>query len=633
MRVRRVRVVPVVVALALAVGCGRPSRPPTTLRFVDATAKAGLVRTTATYALAAADFDLDDRIDLFVSNHLEPPALFRNLGDGRFADVTLTAGPFAPGDLHGASWLDYDQDGLPDLFVSVGADQGRGVGPKRLYRNVDGRRFVPVEVGEPVLDPRGRGRSGCPVDLDGDGTLELLLLNFQPGGPSRCARWDGTAFEDCGDAFDVSRLDAGTLTAMHLDGGPPVLVASDARIYRRGDDGRLRDVARRLGIPDHDLAQAVALGDYDNDGDLDLYVVYGAMQPGAKVVGDAIVHELTFRQHRRYAIRFKAEGAVRLDLIHRGPAMPDRRDAGWLALGSARVPADAMPWEASVSDPRLAGDPAVDRRADRGVFLWRDADGVFELASVGRLHPGSVRGTIRATGRLELVEPLVTEGRADDLRSRLYENRNGTFVDVTANAGVGGPGPGRAAVFADLDDDGDLDLYVVNGGDIQRNSPDVLYRNEGNGTFSDVTVEAGLGGPEDGTGDAVVAFDYDADGDLDLMTTNGHGHAPYSPGPYRLWENRSTTGGRVAVTLSGPATNRLAFGTRIRAQTPVGPLLQERAACTGPYATSVLPIHVGLGAAAETSLVVTWPSGARTETTARAGDTIRLVDPGTVGGS
>jgi hypothetical protein len=61
--------------------------------------------------------------------------------------------------------------------------------------------------------------------------------------------------------------------------------------------------------------------------------------------------------------------------------------------------------------------------------------------------------------------------------------------------------------------------------------------------------------------------------------------------------------------------------------------LQERAACTGPYATSVLPIHVGLGAAAETSLVVTWPSGARTETTARAGDTIRLVDPGTVGGS
>src|SRR6185503_16559624 len=273
-----------------------------------------------------------------------------------------------------------------------------------------------------------------------------------------------------------------------------------------------------------------------------------------------------------------------------------------------------------------AGAPKLDRRVDRGVFLWRDADGTLALSSVGLLHPGTVRGTIRAEG-LELVGPLVVEVRASDLRDRLYENRNGRFVDVTRRAGLGAPGFGRDAVFADFDDDGDLDLYVVNGGELQRNSPDVLYRNEGDHTFTDVTAEAGLGGPEVGTGDAAVAFDYDGDGDLDLFTINGYGPPPYNSGPYRLWENRSSKARSVEVVLEGPASNRLAFGTRVLAETPQGQLLQERTACTGPHATSVLPVHIGAGAAGEVQLVVTWPSGAVTRTSATAGTTVRLRAP------
>ena len=93
-----------------------------------------------------------------------------------------------------------------------------------------------------------------------------------------------------------------------------------------------------------------------------------------------------------------------------------------------------------------------------------------------------------------------------------HNNGDGTFTDVTAKAGVGDRGYGMGCIFGDYDNDGDLDLYVTNYG------PNVLYRNNGDGTFTDITDEAGVGDTRWGTG---AAFgDYDNDGDLDLYVPN-----------------------------------------------------------------------------------------------------------------
>ena len=95
----------------------------------------------------------------------------------------------------------------------------------------------------------------------------------------------------------------------------------------------------------------------------------------------------------------------------------------------------------------------------------------------------------------------------------LYRNNgDGTFTDVTEKAGVGDRGYGMGCVFGDYDNDGDLDLYVTNYG------PNVLYRNNGDGTFTDLTEEAGVGDTRWGTG--AVFGDYDNDGDLDLYVPN-----------------------------------------------------------------------------------------------------------------
>ena len=97
--------------------------------------------------------------------------------------------------------------------------------------------------------------------------------------------------------------------------------------------------------------------------------------------------------------------------------------------------------------------------------------------------------------------------------NRLYRNRgNGTFEDVTDEAGVGDHGYGMACIAGDFDSDGWPDLYVTNCG------PNVLYRNNGDGTFTDVTATAGVGHPT--YSGAAVFVDYDYDGDLDLFLTN-----------------------------------------------------------------------------------------------------------------
>ena len=106
-------------------------------------------------------------------------------------------------------------------------------------------------------------------------------------------------------------------------------------------------------------------------------------------------------------------------------------------------------------------------------------------------------------------------GDAAGARNALYRNNgDGSFTDVTAEAGLGKTGKGMGVAVGDYNNDGLPDIYVTNYG------PNVLYRNDGNGRFSDVTAEAGVGGNDGKWSLSAVFFDYDHDGDLDLFVTN-----------------------------------------------------------------------------------------------------------------
>src|SRR5918998_4509674 len=120
---------------------------------------------------------------------------------------------------------------------------------------------------------------------------------------------------------------------------------------------------------------------------------------------------------------------------------------------------------------------------------------------------------------------------ATPLKNALYRNnRDGTFTDVTDKAGVAGGRFGMGVAAGDYDGDGHTDLYVTNYG------TDILYRNNGNGTFTDVTERAGVASP--GWSTCAVWFDYDNDGRLDLFVSS---FAPFDRSQHRLCVDKTMT--------------------------------------------------------------------------------------------
>ena len=151
-----------------------PAPSSSRIRFTDVTAGSGLEWTGPSYTASVADADRDGWPDVALSRH-RVLQLHMNR-QGRFDSHELTRG-----DLHGVSWLDWNHDGWPDLYVSRGNERGRGPGQgNSLFLNERGSLREEALDG-PALNSGGRGRSATPWDLDGDGLLDIFLLNFQTG--------------------------------------------------------------------------------------------------------------------------------------------------------------------------------------------------------------------------------------------------------------------------------------------------------------------------------------------------------------------------------------------------------------------------------------------------------------------
>ena len=221
------------------------------------------------FGVAWVDFDGDGDPDLYVS-HDGPNLLLRNDGAGGFTDVT--APPLDdPGNGGAAVWGDYDNDGDPDLYLV------NYLSPNRLLRNDGAGGFTDVTGGGPLGDA-GPGQGAAWADYDGDGDLDLYLVNY--GKPNKLFHNDGGGvFSDAtsGPLADNGWGLAAAWGDYDGDGDPDLYITNDGpnRLLRNDGGGAFTRIAG-LVIEDSGPGQGAAWGDYDNDGDLDLYVAnYG----------------------------------------------------------------------------------------------------------------------------------------------------------------------------------------------------------------------------------------------------------------------------------------------------------------------------------------------------------------------
>jgi enediyne biosynthesis protein E4 len=520
--------------------------------------------------------------------------------------------------------------GSAPLFVESAAEAGLTF---THVNGASGRYYIAEEMGAGV----------ALFDYDSDGDLDVFLVQGGPLGddvsPSRGAR-------------PTSRLFRNDLTAP--GGGRPAL--------------HFTDVTERAGLGLEAYGMGAATGDYDNDGDLDLFVTAFGPDTLYRNNGNGTFSDVT------------AEAGVSDPLWSTSATFFDYDRDGNLDLFVANYLDFTIAGNKSCADPLGAPDycgprlyrPVPDRlyrNTGNGRFI--DVTGTAGISKSDGSGLGVTAGDYNGDGWLDLYVAN------DATPNQLWINRHdGTFVDegllsgAALNAG-GNPEGSMGIASGDFDADGDEDLFITN----LIGETFVLYKNDGKGTFDDGRVAAGLAAPTAAaTGFGTDWFDYDNDGWLDLFVANGAVNvieaqrgqpSPYrmknqlfhntgkgrfvetsqaggpafaraeigrgaafgdvdndgdtdivvsnNGGPVRLFLNQNRTGnGWLQVSLEQSPRNRFGFGARIGLERVGSPTLWRRVRTDGSYlSASDVRVQFGLGAKATiAALRVQWPDGA-----------------------
>jgi len=463
------------------------------------------------------------------------------------------------------------------------------------------------------------------LDLDGDEWPDLLFVNGRRWGSAGETRHglfrnnhDGTF----ADVFAGSGLDGAEIYGLGAavadydnDGHDDIFLTTvdGGRLYWNAGNGTFRDVSAGSSVGDGGFAVSAAWLDYDRDGLVDLFVGNyvdwsretdtGCGNPPGYCGPDA---------YRPVApTLYRNLGQGRFEDVTAQAGLDDPTDK---AMGVAVLDYDADGW------------PDVFVGSDRVPAKLYHNDGAGRFVDVG-LRAGvslSERGRARANMGVDAAD-YDRSGRPDILVGNflhemlgLYRDAgDGFYVDAAPRTAVGRASFQSvtwAVFFLDVDLDGFLDIFAANGGTDESqgmldsrarlSQPPLLLRNQGDGTFEDVSRAAGeaFGRPAMGRGAAYADFDFDGDLDLVLTALNG---------PARLLRNDGGDRNNwLRVRLTGAGSNRRGIGASVRLTSPSGE--QRRTVRSGSsYASqSELPLTFGLGAdpMVET-LEVTWPSG------------------------
>jgi hypothetical protein len=436
-------------------------------RFVDVTGKSGVQflhqapHTSRKYLIetmgsgvALFDCDNDGRLDLFLVNGAPYPdptpkgfvpkktgpqdwnRMYRQRADGRFEDITEKAGLQGVGYGMGVAVADYDNDGYEDLFVT-------GYGGNRLYHNNGNCTFTDVTDAAGVAGS-GWSTSAAWVDLDNDGLLDLVV--------ERYVQWD---WDDiwCGEHREGFR------GYCHPDSFQPISML----VYHNDGHGHFTESAHKLGLDKPAKALGIAIGDYDQDGRIDVFVANDSMEEFLfHQKGDGTFEEVGLES----GVAVNAEGQTYAGM---GVDFADYNNDGWpdvviTDLANQRYALYANAGDGTFNYTSMTSGLGEMSRLHSGWslrFLDYDNDGWKDLL----IAQGHDLDTIeKSFPLLRYKEPMM-----------LLRNTGKKFADVSGISTeiFHSPWVGRGMAIGDLDNDGRMDAVVTENG-----GPAHILRNE-----------------------------------------------------------------------------------------------------------------------------------------------------------
>jgi enediyne biosynthesis protein E4 len=489
------------------------------------------------------DYDNDGLLDLYfvqsaATDSYRPPqplhsALFHNNGDGTFTEVTAKAGVGAEG-LYGQGVAvgEYDNDGYSDLYVT-------GYGRSILYHNNGNGTFSDVTEKAGVADQGGWGTSAGWFDFDKDGYLDLVVLNYINWSPQNNI-W-------CGEHRP------GWRAYCHPDN----YKGQHIKLYHNNHDGTFTDVSEKSGVGKPEAkGMGVVLADVNNDGWPDI-IVANDTWPNFLFINN---HDGTFRD---------------------------------VSFSSGIAASEDGKYEAGM------GIDAADLDGDGWVDIYvTHLD--FEL-------------------------------------NRLYHNNHDeTFDDVTYSSGIGNKAiflSGVTMKFFDYDNDGWTDICQVNGAmldninlyhtEVTYAEPKLMFRNLGHGKFEKVSEQLGPGFMKPVAGRGLATADFDNDGDVDLAINVRGDYAEL------LRNDGGNANHWLEVFLVGAKSNHDGVGALLKLTSEGFTQVKQRMGGMGYMSASDPRVHFGLGRRKTIdSLEITWPSGAVEKLTNVSEDRIITVKEG-----
>jgi hypothetical protein len=537
---------------------GKPSGRPFLARFTDVAKSAGLTAPTVygseeskSYIIevvgcgvAFLDYDNDGWLDVFVLNGTRlpdaPPGttnrLYKNNRDGTFTEVTEKAGLTRTGWAAGVTVGDYDNDGFDDLFIT-------GYGHNVLYHNNGDGTFTDVTEKAGLNRSAVRYGSGCTwVDYDRDGRLDLFVVNYlsttleqlpKPGENADC-RWKGVP----------------------VNCGPRGLPTGFVELFHNNGDGTFTDVSRQSGVAAAagSYPMTAVSADYDNDGWPDIYVAC-----------DSTPSWLFRNQH---------DGTFREEALQRGAALSeDGLEQAGMGIG--------------VGDFDLDGNLDIVKTHfsdDTNVLYRNDGKGNFDDVTIRAGLGVETRYVGWGAGMVDLDN----DGLPD-----LFLVTGGVYPEVEKK----------------------LPAYPFR-------TPRLVFRNLGDGKFEELIDEAGPGVAAAHTSRGCAFGDFDNDGDVDILVMN------MNEPPSLLRNDVSGNGHWLKVLLVGVTSNRSAIGARVLARYGNRTQAQEVTAQSSFYSANDRRLHFGLGTATSADLTIRWPNGAEEKVTGLEADHLVVIREG-----